>query len=225
MKRLHGDASTVLRSGSGGMYPPPMARLALGMPAPVDLLWYTIKPLVLVAMIALAARAPRPISTRYRLLIVVGLAWSLAGDILLMLPQDRFVPGLLAFLVAHGCYIIAFARTGGGARDPLVALGIAGYAGAMLTFLWPSLGDLRIPVIVYVAVIATMAWQAIARWRHLRTPDAARAAAGAAMFLASDTALAIERFRGEFPGSFVTVIGTYWVAQYLIARSVQLDER
>lgn len=193
------------------------------MLAPADLLWYIVKPLVLVAMIALAARAPRPISTRYRLLVVVGLAWSLAGDILLMLPQDLFVAGLAAFLVAHCCYITAFARTGGGLRDPLVALGIAAYAGAMLAFLWPSLGDLRVPVIAYVAVISTMAWQAIARWRHLRAPHAARAAVGAAVFLVSDTALAIERFRGEFPGSFVTVIGTYWVAQYLIARSVAQD--
>ncbi len=199
-----------------------MAWLALGMPAPTDLLWYTVKPLVLVAMIALAARAPRPISTRYRLLIVVGLAWSLAGDILLMLPQDRFVLGLAAFLVAHCCYIVAFARTGGGLRAPVVAFAVAAYAGAMLAFLWPSLGDLRLPVVAYVAVIGTMAWQAIARWRHLRSADAARAAAGAVAFMVSDTALAIERFRGEFTGSFVTVIGTYWIAQYLIARSVQV---
>jgi uncharacterized membrane protein YhhN len=205
------------------MYPPLTARLALGMPAPADLLWYTVKPLFLVAMIAIAARASRPISTRYRLLIVVGLAFSLAGDILLMLPQDRFVLGLAAFLVAHCCYIVAFARTGGGGRAPVAALLVAAYAIAMLAFLWSSLGDLRTPVSAYVAVIGTMAWQAIARWRHVRSTDAARAAAGAVIFMASDTALAIERFRGEFPGSFVTVIGTYWVAQYLIARSVQLD--
>lgn len=207
------------------MYPPSVVRLALGMPAPADLLWYTIKPLVLVAMIAVAARVRRPISTRYRLLIVVGLAWSLAGDILLMLPRDRFVLGLAAFLVAHCCYIVAFARTGGGLRAPVVALAVAAYAGAMLAFLWPSLGALRIPVVAYVVVIGTMAWQAIARWRHLRSTDAARAAAGAVLFMASDTALAIERFRGEFPRSFVTVIGTYWVAQFLIARSVQSDAR
>jgi uncharacterized membrane protein YhhN len=188
-----------------------------------DFLFYVLKPLILVAILALAAREPRPISTRYRLLIVIGLAWSLAGDILLMLPQDRFVLGLTAFLVAHACYIIAFARTGGGARDPLVALGVAAFAGAMLAFLWPSLGALRIPVVAYVAVIGTMAWQAIARWRHLRSPDAARAALGAVLFLASDTALAIERFRGEFAGSFFVVIGTYWAAQLLIARSVRLD--
>ena len=189
-----------------------------------DPLLYVLKPLILVAIIASAIWARPTISSRYRLLIVAGLGWSLAGDILLMLPQDLFVQGLATFLVAHLFYITAFARTGGGLRAPVVALAVAAYAGAMLAFLWPSLGDLRIPVIAYVGVIGTMAWQAIARWRHLRSTDAARAAAGAVLFMVSDTALAIERFRGEFPGSFVTVISTYWVAQYLIARSVQVGE-
>lgn len=189
----------------------------------MPLLLYVAKPAVMLAIIAIAAREPRPISTRYRALIVIGLAWSLAGDILLMVPQDLFVAGLLAFLVAHLCYIVAFARTGGGLRDPVAAVAVSAIAGTMLAILWPGLGALRIPVVVYVTVIATMAWQAIARWRHLRSPDAAGAALGAALFLASDSALALRKFRGEFAGATFVILGTYWVAQYLIARSVRLD--
>ena len=36
--------------------------------------------------------------------------------------------------------------------------------------------------------------------------------------------LAIERFRGDFVGSTLVVLGTYWFAQWLIARSVQRVE-
>jgi uncharacterized membrane protein YhhN len=196
-----------------------LAGEALGLP----LLVYVAKPATTLALLAIAAREPRPISSRYRALIVLGLAWSLAGDILLMLPQDRFLPGLVSFLVAHLCYIVAFARTGGGVRDPIAGTAVAVVALAMLAILWPGLGELRIPVVAYVAVIATMAWQAVARWRHLHSGDAAHAAAGAVLFLASDSALAIRRFRGEFAGATIVVLGTYWVAQYLIARSVRLD--
>lgn len=190
---------------------------------PADFLYYLVKPLVLVAIMAIAAREPRPISTRYRLLVVIALSWSLAGDILLMLPQDRFVHGLVAFLVAHVCYVIAFVRTGGGLRDPFAAAAVALFAGAMLAFLWPSLGSLRIPVIAYVAVLATMAWQAIARWRHLRSRDTALAAAGALLFLASDSTLAIQRFRGDFAGATAVILATYWTAQFLFARSVRVS--
>ena len=91
----------------------------------------------------------------------------------------------------------------------------------MLAVLWPTLGALRIPVVVYVAVISTMAWQAIARWRHLRTLDTKLAALGAMSFVVSDAALAIGRFRSEFPASAALVLGTYWLAQWCIARSVQ----
>jgi uncharacterized membrane protein YhhN len=184
---------------------------------------YVLKPLILVAIIASAVRARPTISSRYRVLIVVGLGWSLAGDVLLMLPQDLFVHGLATFLVAHLCYITAFARTGGGLRDPVAGLGVAVVAGGMLAFLWPSLGALRAPVTAYVAVIATMAWQAIARWRHLRSADALAAATGATLFLVSDGALAIRRFRGEFEGASLLVLGTYWLAQVLIARSVRAE--
>ncbi len=183
------------------------------------ILVYVGKPLATIAVLLLAARSPTPVSARYRALIGAGLVCSLAGDVFLMLPSDQFIAGLTSFLVAHLCYIAAFAGNGGGLRDPkaaavfIVALG-------MLTVLWPTLGALRLPVVVYVSVIATMAWQAIARWRRLGSTDAATAAAGATVFLVSDSTLALRKFRGDFPASALVVLGTYWVAQWCIAQSV-----
>ncbi len=180
---------------------------------------YVAKPLATIAVILIAARSTHPVSGRYKALITAGLVCSLAGDVFLMLPGDQFVAGLSSFLVAHLLYITAFVRHGGGLRDPKAALVFA-IGIVMLAVLWPTLGALRIPVTIYVVVIATMAWQAIARWRLLGTADARLAAVGAMSFLVSDASLAFGRFRGELPGSTVLVLATYWFAQWCIARSV-----
>ncbi len=188
----------------------------------LDVRWlvYLAKPAATITLIALALLGPPTVSRRYRGLVVVGLVASLAGDIWLMLPGDRFVPGLASFLVAHLCYIAAFAGAGGGWRGPGAALGVGVVAGAILAVLWPALGALRGPVVAYVLVIAVMAWQAIARWQHVGGASAALAAAGAVAFLASDASLALRRFVSDFPAGPVVVLATYWLAQYLIARSV-----
>jgi uncharacterized membrane protein YhhN len=183
------------------------------------ILVYLAKPLATITTILIAVRSDSAVRPGYRAWITAGLVWSLVGDVFLMLPGDRFVGGLASFLVAHVLYTVAFARNGGGRRDAKAA-GVFGVAAVMLLVLWPSLGALRVPVTAYVTVIATMAWQALVRWRHVQTTDARLAAIGALSFLVSDSALAMRRFHGDFPGGVVIVLGTYWVAQWCIARSV-----
>jgi uncharacterized membrane protein YhhN len=183
---------------------------------------YLLKPLATLALVALVLRTT--VASRYRTWIAAGLAASLAGDILLMLPQGLFVPGLAAFLLAHLCYITAFASDGAGRRAPLLpALPVFGAAVAMLWYLWPSLDPLRAPVVCYVTVISTMCWQAIARWRVLGTRHAMMAAVGSVFFLASDSALAIRKFVAPFPGATLVILATYYAAQWGLALSVSTD--
>lgn len=182
-------------------------------------LGYVTKPLATIAVLLIAVRALPPVSARYRALISAGLVASLAGDVLLMLPGDRFAAGLACFLIAHLLYIGAFASEKGGMRNPAAATTIAIFAVSMLAFLWADLGAMRVPVSAYVGVISVMAWQAFARWG--RSPGAELAALGAMSFLLSDGALALGRFRGEFAGGTLLVLVSYWLAQWLIARSVQ----
>jgi uncharacterized membrane protein YhhN len=192
---------------------------ALGVDAAV----YVFKPLATLALAVLAHRAAAPAS--YRRWITIGLLASLAGDILLMLPGTLFVPGLAAFLVAHLCYITAFATDGAGVRASLLpALPIVALAVMVLTYLWPSLDALRVPVVCYIAVISTMAWQANARWIARRTPGAAYAAVGSVFFLASDASLAIRKFHGPFAGAMFVVLVTYYTAQWGLMLSVRTDE-
>ncbi len=190
----------------------------LGIPAAV----YILKPLAILALVALVLRTTA--ASRYRAWIAAGLAASLAGDILLMLPQGLFVPGLAAFLLAHLCYIRAFASDGAGRRAPMLpAVPVFGIAAALLWYLWPSLGAMRLPVACYVAVISTMSWQAIARWHVLGSPHALLAAVGSVFFLMSDSALAIRKFVVPFPGAALVIMATYYAAQWGLALSVNAD--
>jgi uncharacterized membrane protein YhhN len=79
---------------------------------------------------------------------------------------------------------------------------------------------MRGPVIVYLLVILTMAWQALTRWSAPQTTSTMLAAAGAIAFVVSDSTLALDRFREKFRSARVLVLATYWLAQWLIALSV-----
>jgi uncharacterized membrane protein YhhN len=180
---------------------------------------YLLKPLATLALVTITLGAATPL--RYRQWIAAGLCASLAGDILLMLPQELFVLGLAAFLVGHLFYITAFITDGARWRaGRLAALPVYGLALAVLTYLWPALGTMRAPVACYVAVISTMAWLAIARWRARVVPGAVLAAAGGLFFLASDSALAIRRFVAPYPAATLLILVTYYAAQWCLALSV-----
>ncbi len=185
---------------------------------------YVAKPLATVAILLLAFVAASPLSARYRQAILGGLTCSLVGDILLMLPGDHFVPGLIAFLIAHLCYIAGFLSRSRLASRPIAFIGYGMVSSALMLSLLPSLpAALRIPVVVYVAVITAMAAQATV-WLLEGGGEPARwAAIGGAWFVVSDATLAIDRFRVDVPYRSVIVLGTYFVAQWCLARSVSRD--
>jgi uncharacterized membrane protein YhhN len=180
---------------------------------------YVFKPLTVLLIILIAVQARHETSPLYQPLVVAGLVFSLAGDVFLMLPRDRFVQGLVSFLLAHLHYIAAFVLDGGDAPHAGAAVPLAVYGVVMLRLLWPRLGKLKVPVAVYVAAILSMAWVAANRWLEWGDGGSAAAFAGALLFVASDSALAWGRFRGEFRGSQAFILGTYFAAQWLIAVS------
>lgn len=182
---------------------------------------YLFKPLATLLILALALSWPHAVSEPYRRAVALGLLFSTAGDIFLMLPRDRFIFGLASFLVAHLCYLVAFAAgtAPGGAWGWWLPYLLAG--GGVVVVLWPGLKRaLRAPVVVYVAVIAAMAGQAGARWDALGGGAALLALAGATLFVVSDAVLAIDRFRRPFPAARAVTLATYYAAQWLIALSV-----
>jgi len=183
-------------------------------------LTYVAKPLTTVLILGVALLPESPVSLRYQLLVAAGLVFSLAGDVFLMLPSDRFREGLGSFLVAHLVYVAAFTSTNGFALAPFVLLPLLVGAGVMFRALLPHLGALKLPVAVYVVAIGVMLWQAGGQWSHAGSLWAARAFLGAILFAASDSLLAWNRFRTPLRHEARWVLGTYFPAQWLIALSV-----
>lgn len=176
-------------------------------------------PVATVLVIAIAAIGARGGLDAYRRFVIVALVASLAGDIMLTLPNDRFVFGLMAFLVAHVFYAVAFTRDGGFGTSPATGLPLLALGVIATSLLWPTLGPLRIPVAAYVASVLVMAWQALERNRLAAHDGAWWAAVGATLFVASVVSLGIASFRGDFAGSRLLILGTYYAAQWMIATS------
>ncbi len=183
---------------------------------------YCCKPLATALILVLALAIDRGEDRSYTALLALGLACSLVGDICLMLPHDRFVAGLLSFLLAHLAYIAAFSRAdlvawGGTALLSLMPL--LAYGLAIFLPLRSRLGPLTVPVLGYMLIILLMAWRAIEYARQYPAPGSLATACGALLFLISDSALARNRFAQPFRAAQLLVLGTYFLAQWLIALS------
>ncbi|OGA98307.1 MAG: hypothetical protein A3E25_11105 [Burkholderiales bacterium RIFCSPHIGHO2_12_FULL_69_20] len=177
-----------------------------------------LKPLTTVLVIAHAWRRGQPGDTRRRALLA-GLVLSLLGDVALLWPQQGFLPGLVAFLLAHLAYLYAFTRGVRFGAWPLAFVGYALLAAGVLTLLWPGVPPgLRAPVVAYVLCLAAMAAQTASAWHAGRTGVVA--ALGGALFLTSDALLATNRFHTPLPLATLWVLATYWAAQWLIASAL-----
>ncbi|MBD0373306.1 MAG: lysoplasmalogenase [Pyrinomonadaceae bacterium] len=182
---------------------------------------YVFKPLTVAFIIGIALWSEPSV---YKYLILAGLLFSLMGDVFLMLPKDSFIAGLVSFLIAHLFYIAAFTIDGAATGRPswLAAAALLIYGGVMLRLLFPFLGKMKIPVIIYMLAILLMVWQAANRCVNTETSDGFLAFAGATLFAASDSFLAWNRFRRSFRSAQFLILSTYFAAQWLIALSVAL---
>jgi uncharacterized membrane protein YhhN len=180
---------------------------------------YVFKPLTVILILAAAWMADKSLSTAYQRLILLGLLFSLSGDVFLMLPRDRFVPGLAAFLAAHLFYIAAFTDGAGFTFTGWILSAVLIVGISIAIPIVPRAGRMKPPVVLYMAVILAMTWQALELWNRMRTGHARLAAAGAVLFLISDSLLAWNRFRRPFKTAEVFKLGAYFAAQWMIAMS------
>jgi len=181
-------------------------------------MFYILKPLTMVLICLTAILGGNDLSV-YKVMIIGGLACSMVGDIFLMLPTDRFLAGLAAFLLAHLCYITAFAS---GINSlswwPLIPLVV--WSVGFYLFISPALGKLKMPVIVYIVIILVMTWLAWERWIQTGQTETLLVLIGAVLFAISDTILAVNRFKGAFKLYRALNLVTYFAAQWLIASSI-----
>jgi uncharacterized membrane protein YhhN len=178
---------------------------------------YVGKPLTL-ALLTGAALALDPADPTVRAWFVVALALSLVGDVFLMLPSDRFVPGLASFLLAHVAYVVGFVA--GGLEPAGVALGLAVVVAAGVGVGVPLLRSARRtapalvgPVAAYMAVISAMLVCAAGSWRAV-------AIAGALLFYLSDALIGYGRFVRSHRHGRLAVMVTYHLGQGLLVLSL-----
>jgi uncharacterized membrane protein YhhN len=149
-------------------------------------------------------------------LFCLALLFSAAGDAFLGLDGERlFVPGLASFLVTHVLYAALFVRRARvtpasfSATRKLALIVIPAFAVSFAIVLWPHLGGLKGPVALYMIAIVAMALTS------LRMPGWL-VASGAALFVASDSLIALGKFLWGAPWIGQAIWITYALAQLAI---------
>ena len=174
----------------------------------------TAKPLASLGFLA-AAWTVRPWESPPGLALLSGLVFSAIGDVLLLKKGSRphFLCGLGAFLLAHVAFSVSFLLTDSVDFELaiwlLLPLGLAAFG--ISRWLLPAVPKpLKLPVVLYIAVISAMVLLAWAL--PLRT---GLVQAAATLFFLSDVSVAIDRFKHG--GFFNRLWGlpAYYIAQLL----------
>lgn len=150
--------------------------------------------------------------------LALALGLSAVGDLMLSRTGDRaFLGGMLAFAAAHLTYFALFYA---GGFSALGGWQITGAAAVILLALWlgpvfaSTAGNLAIPVLAYVAIIALMGVGAA-----LQPSGAGQAITllGAIFFMASDAFIGQEKFvKHHWPAQSHAIWGLYYIGQVLL---------
>lgn len=164
----------------------------IGLAFGIQLLSVTTKPLLMLSL-ALALVWAVPKLSRALVITLVAILCSWLGDVVLEIPGEvPFLIGIVFFMLAQAAYVVLFRSRLRLKRLPWWSLV---YAVWFVAGVWliaqQSLGVLLPAVILYGAVIGAMALTASAT-----TP---MIAVGGALFLVSDSLIAIDRFVPSLP--------------------------
>lgn len=181
---------------------------------------YITKPSILIALILFFWTQSTALQKPIRILTVFALLFSLLGDVLLMfddLSANYFMMGLIAFLMAHLFYILLFLKYRDKNRKPIwFGLLLIVYGIGMFYGLKDGLGEMLVPVIIYMMVILVMVFTAFWRTKTVGKWSYVLVFFGALFFMISDSLLAINKFHTALPLSNVSIMLTYALAQYFI---------
>jgi uncharacterized membrane protein YhhN len=192
---------------------------------------YLLKPSVMIFLLIWFISTSGGLNTPMVRWFALGLIFSLAGDIFLMLPKEQFIASLVAFLLAHVFYIIGFMPN----LPPFTPLGlffiifIAAigkeiYGKISVGLAKQGKQSLQKPVLAYVIVIAVMLISALftlfrADWTLI---PALTVSLGAALFMLSDAILALNRFVAPIPFGRTKNLASYHLGQIILIFGVWL---
>jgi uncharacterized membrane protein YhhN len=155
---------------------------------------------------------------------ILALIFALFGDVFLLFDgQSMFMIGLGSFLLMQFCYTIVFFKNRGDNKF-LYPFAVVIILAAMLLYaMSPYLGELKIPVMIYVAAIITMTYAAI--HRKIGIKGYWLIVIGALLFVVSDGVLAWDKFVEKITGAQYLIMATYMAAQYCIIRGIVEKEK
>lgn len=185
----------------------------------------TVKPL-LSCLFVLTALVAAPHFSRYAIIVVVGLVLCLVGDVCLAFPQRAmFRGGLVAFLLGHVAYIVAFAAAAHPNWGLWIGVVVALPVSSLVYIkLQPFLGAMKTPVMAYIVVITLMVIAAGGVFGDIRLSLLGRFLVlnGAFSFYLSDIFVARQRF--VQPAFWNRLIGLplYYLGQFQIAYTTGL---
>lgn len=195
----------------------------------IDLLHQICKPLLMFALlIYFWDKSDKRKGEKWVGFVTLALVFSWIGDIMLLFTFKNFLfffAGLSAFLGAHIVYIIAYKKTTFKGQFkfkwsffPLIVIA---YLALMAYLILPYIDTvIQVPVTLYSLVLALML--VLAWYRKNQTTDESfqLVILGTALFILSDSILAINRFSHTIPFAGIAVMGTYIVAQWLIVNGL-----
>ena len=193
----------------------------------INLLFELTKPLIVVSLIAHYAINAQMRSNVF----LFGLFFCLVGDVSLMFAGENqlfFMGGLLAFLVGHILYIIAYRQHQKiGMSEELLttqkirfALPVVLAGTGLITILFSSLGNLQIPVLIYAIILMVMVITALLRYGRTTVSSYGQVLLGAILFMISDSILAINKFLHPFHAASLAIMIAYIAAQYFIVKGM-----
>ncbi len=179
---------------------------------------------LLSAIFVMAALTTPHLNLTYSWLIIIGLAFCLAGDICLAFDSRKaFLVGLAVFLAGHLVYVGAFFYIAAVSRWSLIFLVAFGIiSGAVFAWLKPHLGSMKGPVIAYIITITVMVAGAgsVAAVTRFSAGGRWLVAAGAILFYLSDLFVARHQFVRDAFFNRAVGLPLYYLGQFFLAFSV-----
>jgi len=180
------------------------------------------KPLLMPLLIGYFVSASGANRSPLKKFVVLALVFSWVGDTVLMFQNINgmyFIIGLVAFLLAHVMYIVGFTKLKNSTtkveRLAIIVFFLA-YSATLVIFLWPGLGNMKAPVMLYALVLTIMGVLGVIK----STTNHPYITFGVLFFVASDSILALNKFLIDVPFNGMLIMGTYIAAQWLIVAGV-----
>jgi uncharacterized membrane protein YhhN len=145
------------------------------------------------------------------------------GDVILIWPS-MFIGGVAAFLAGHVLYIVAYRQHRGEDRSPELlptqkirfSLPIILAGTGLIVVLFPALGSLKLPLMLYGVTIVVMVMTALFRYGRTTQNSFWLVFGGAVLFMISDSILAINKLLLPVAFASFWIMMTYMAAQVMI---------